>query len=412
MRKFKNTYTMILLAVLLSVASADAQFLYFDNNDIDIVKSEIKNDDSGIKAIADKMKMMADYILDKDPVTLTSSHAPNSLGSINDYYSESPYWWPDPINPDGEYIRKDGQRNPERFLDHKKLFAKMYAAVTTLGISSYLFNDERYASKAEEFIEAWFVNPRTRMNPNMEFAQIIKNKPVIRGVGIIETHNLVKLVEAFNFLNASGYLRKESFENTQKWFSEYLNWMLKSEFGVDEKDRGNNHSSWWAAQAAAYSFFIGDKSALEDIYQYSKSFLIENQIEGNGQQPLEEARTLSLSYYTFNLNALSTISAVLKNYNMDLFNYKNKNGGSIIGAIDYLIPYLLNKQNWDKEQIKPAEEDAPLFLGLAGLQLNNEFYLKTYETLYRDQKKEQYLPFDDPFEYLMDMVVITKLNKK
>jgi hypothetical protein len=24
----------------------------------------------------------------------------------NDYYSEGPYWWPDPKNPQGPYIRK------------------------------------------------------------------------------------------------------------------------------------------------------------------------------------------------------------------------------------------------------------------------------------------------------------------
>src|SRR5213594_3592179 len=45
-----------------------------------------------------------------------TSHRPDDVkADPHDYYSEGPYWWPDPKNPRGPYIRKDGERNPNRF---------------------------------------------------------------------------------------------------------------------------------------------------------------------------------------------------------------------------------------------------------------------------------------------------------
>ena len=35
----------------------------------------------------------------------------------HDYFSEGDYWWPDPKNPGGPYIRRDGFSNPANFND-------------------------------------------------------------------------------------------------------------------------------------------------------------------------------------------------------------------------------------------------------------------------------------------------------
>src|SRR3954451_12746903 len=53
--------------------------------------------------------------LKSGPWTVTSTRPDNVTAGPNDYYSEVPYWWPDPKNPKGPYIRKDGERNPNRF---------------------------------------------------------------------------------------------------------------------------------------------------------------------------------------------------------------------------------------------------------------------------------------------------------
>ena len=35
---------------------------------------------------------------------------------LHEYYSEAAYYWPDPENPTGPYLRKDGQANPARLV--------------------------------------------------------------------------------------------------------------------------------------------------------------------------------------------------------------------------------------------------------------------------------------------------------
>ncbi len=54
----------------------------------------------------------ADRYLHELPVTITASQSPRSAGGLHDFFSEGDYWWPDPKNPGGPYIRRDGFSNP------------------------------------------------------------------------------------------------------------------------------------------------------------------------------------------------------------------------------------------------------------------------------------------------------------
>ena len=50
----------------------------------------------------------ADKIMKAPAPTITDFIAPNSKGSVNDYYSDASYWWPDPSKADGlPYIRRE-----------------------------------------------------------------------------------------------------------------------------------------------------------------------------------------------------------------------------------------------------------------------------------------------------------------
>ena len=47
-----------------------------------------------------------------ESVVLKSKPGPS--GDLHDYWSVSPYWWPDPDMPGGlPYVRRDGERNPD-----------------------------------------------------------------------------------------------------------------------------------------------------------------------------------------------------------------------------------------------------------------------------------------------------------
>src|SRR6059036_3788214 len=59
------------------------------------------------------------YLLEP-PMTVTASSSDRSAGGKHDFFSEGDYWWPDPKNPAGPYVQRDGMSNPDNFVDHRR----------------------------------------------------------------------------------------------------------------------------------------------------------------------------------------------------------------------------------------------------------------------------------------------------
>src|SRR6516164_11582727 len=100
--------------------------------------------------------------LDAQPITATASSSPRSSGGKHDFFSEGDYWWPDPKNPDGPYIQRDGMSNPDNFVEHRRALMRLSVQVPALVAAWKLTKDQRYARKAAEHLRAWFVDERTR----------------------------------------------------------------------------------------------------------------------------------------------------------------------------------------------------------------------------------------------------------
>jgi len=207
------------------------------------------------------LRRLADAALTRGPWNITG-HRPKGIEvPPHEYYSEGPYWWPDPKNPSGPYIRRDGERNPDRFDDNHRDIGAMSTSVLALGMGAYFLNDDRYAAHARKILNAWFLDPETRMNPNLEFGQAVRGINNGRGTGIIDTVSFIYAVQGIMLLDRSAKLDAATATGLRSWFADYLRWMTTSEKGLDEKKSGNNHATWWTAQVAAYAGFTGDQAA-------------------------------------------------------------------------------------------------------------------------------------------------------
>ena len=142
------------------------------------------------------MLKAADKYLAEQPVTVTAASSPRSAGGKHDFFSEGDYWWPDPKNPDGPYIQRDGESNPDNFVEHRKAMIRMSLIVPACAAAYKLTRNRKYADHAAKHLRAWFVDDATRMNPNLEFAQAIKGRFTGRGTGIIDTLHLVEPARA------------------------------------------------------------------------------------------------------------------------------------------------------------------------------------------------------------------------
>ena len=74
----------------------------------------------------------ANGYLKAEPVTITASHSSRSAGGLHDFFSEGDYWWPDPANPGGPYIRQDGFTNPDNFTKHREAMVRLSLIVPAL----------------------------------------------------------------------------------------------------------------------------------------------------------------------------------------------------------------------------------------------------------------------------------------
>lgn len=339
---------------------------------------------------AESLRALADKALEAGPWSVTN-HRPEGMDiAPNDYYSEGPYWWPDPNNPSGPYIRRDGETNPGRFTGNRRDLGDMCTAVLTLGMAACFLRESRYAAHASEILHKWFLNEKTRMNPHLEYGQAVRGRNTGRGAGIIDTVSLIHAVQGVTLLEHAGNLDATLASGLRRWFTDYLRWMTTSKKGLDEKKSGNNHATWWSAQAAAYATFVDDSSARNMVWEHCRTYLAPSEIRPDGSCPREEARTRSLSYSAFNLDAFSVLCRIAEKNGVDLWH------SGVEKAFRYLQPYVLHPDTWHKQQITHFDQDRIVFLALAGLGLHSDEFLRDHRSLPRANA---------PWVLLIDLIV-------
>ena len=136
------------------------------------------------------LRWKADEAADRRTECLTDFVSPAVSGNNHDFFSEGPYWWPDPKNPGGPYIRRDGEVNPDRFEDHDRILGRICGDALMLTLAAYHLDERHYADTALEKIHAFFVNPETKMNPHLDYAQAIRGVCSGRGIGIIDVRRI------------------------------------------------------------------------------------------------------------------------------------------------------------------------------------------------------------------------------
>ncbi|KHJ38735.1 alginate lyase [Pedobacter glucosidilyticus] len=286
----------------------------------------------------------AGWALKEQPVTITASTSPRSAGGKNDFYSEGDYWWPDPQNPNGPYIQKDGLTNPDNFVAHRFAVIRLGKIIGSLASAYKLTGDKTYINHAVKHLKAWFINTDTKMNPHLLYAQAIKGRFTGRGIGIIDTIHLMDVAQGVIVME-KGIL-PEDLKAIKYWFSEYLNWLMTHPYGKAEMEAKNNHGTCFTMQVASFAKLTGDEKLLEFCRNRYKTVLLPNQMALDGSFPLEMARTKPYGYSLFNLDAMTTLCQILSIPQDNLWAYKTEDGKSIQKGITFLYPYLTDKSKW------------------------------------------------------------------
>mgnify|MGYP001243559158 FL=1 len=349
-------------------------------------KSLAADGDPSVQPAIDRLQSEVNNALEFEPATVMSKELVPPSGDKHDYMSQGPYWWPDPDQPDGlPYIRRDGEVNPEvESLDSRKQ-GRMIAALETLALGWYFFDNAKAADRGTQLIRTWFIDPETRMNPHLEYGQGIPGHCDGRGIGIIDTASYCRLIEAIGLLEVSGAITDMDRSDLLMWMKAYRDWLVASDKGRDEARACNNHGTWYDAQLCALAHYTGDPRIVAKVAEEAKEHRIATQIEPDGSQPKELARTLSQSYTTMNTIGFMTIARYAEATDIDLWSYETNDGRGIRKAVDFLVPYVVNGERWTWQQITDFDQTSlvPL-LKRAAIGFNDPSYLDLIQFLPED----------------------------
>jgi hypothetical protein len=225
--------------------------------------------------------------------------------------------------------------------------------IETLALAYYFTGNEAYAAQAAKFARVWFLDPATRMNPNLKFAQAVPGQNDGRGTGILEGRHIAWAADAIGLLAGSKSWTEADQKGLDAWLNAYLDWLLTSGPGQDECAARNNHGTWFDVQTARIALCLGRTNVAQHIIEEAKQKRITVQIQPDGRQPLELERTKSLSYSRFNLQALCELATLGEHAGVDLWHFQTADGRSIRRGLEFLLPYVDKPAKpWPYEQIK------------------------------------------------------------
>lgn len=345
------------------------------------------------------LKNKADSIMLLKPLSVMDKKTIPASGDKHDYMSIGRYSWPNPSTADGmPYITKDGQVNPELFEYDRYPLGTTVERVVILSMMWYFSDDEKYAEKATEFLRVWFLNENSKMNPNLNYSQVIKGKNGNKGrsIGIIDTYSFVEMLEAVKLLEKSKSFTNDDCDKLKQWFKKILDWMLHSDFGIEESKMQNNHGSAYDIQIIAFSLFSGEKEISE---RYLKEFYrkrVFKQVLKNGEQPLELKRTLGFHYSRENITHYINALLLSKRLNINMIPKGENDLGLISSAIDFLLPYVNDGGiSWPFKQISGWDTEIQMFCKdlyrVYHLLHDNEVYIDTFYKHYKKDNKDRFV---------------------
>lgn len=338
--------------------------------------------DPALQPAFDALLQAAEAALNEGPFSVVDKPMLPPSGDRHDYMSVGPYWWPNPDTEDGlPYVRRDGETNPERYEYDNVGMSAMTAAVTTLGHAYFFTGEERFAEHAATLLRAWFLDEATRMNPHLKYGQAIPGRVEGRGIGIIDTLSLPQLLDAVAMLEHSHAWTEENQQGLEAWFSEYLDWMLTHEYGRAERSARNNHGTWYDVQAAAYALFTGRLDVAREILEVVPETRIVAQLEPDGRQPLELARTKSYGYCVMNLRGLFSLARLSEKLGIDLWNFEDDDGRSIRKSLDWVIEHAFGDGEWEHQNLSTIKPGSLLPLLRTAAQVFDE---PAYEELLQE----------------------------
>lgn len=361
-------------------ASSIPKTYFWDGEELVKIRARLKQNDPALQTSYERLMREADQALAGGSYSVT--HKKNSPYDIHDFYSLAPYFWPNKWTKSKKpYWLRDGLVNPEAEGDpyDRTRYFTLLRSVQKLSLAYYFTNKDVYAEKVFSLIRVWFLDEATRMTPHFEHAQVIPGLTSGLSLGIIRGAELVQMLDALALCQPHPQWTEKDDSALRDWFRQYFTWVRGSFFGKVEYRMKNNHGTWYDAHTSAVALFLNDEKASREILSQSAERRIESQISSDGSQFLEMYRSRSWYYPIYNLRGLFAIALQAERVGIDLWHFEGSKNQSLRAALDYLIPFAIQKREWTRAQIQEENDwvaDMIPLLITAAKKYNDPHYLE------------------------------------
>ncbi|MDR1283609.1 MAG: alginate lyase family protein, partial [Opitutaceae bacterium] len=332
------------------------------------------------------LRSEADAALATPPASVMDKKLTAASGDKHDYFSFGPYWWPDPAKPDGlPYIRRDGKTNPaSRTGTDQPAFNRTSANIWTLSLAYYFTGYEPCAAHAALLARVWFLDPATRMNPNLNHAQAIPGHNDGRDVGVIEALVLINLTDGLALLEsaASPSWTAVDRDAMRAWLSTYLDWLITSPNGLGARNQPNNLGTWYDAQVTQLALVLGRTRLARDTVTTALTSRLARQAAPDGSQRRELNRASPLGYSTMNTRGFLILATQAGHVGIDWWQHKVSAADTaprLRVCLERLAPYANPDVRWSPPGWKGDNQTgarAPLreLLALASLHYTDDAF--------------------------------------
>jgi hypothetical protein len=286
----------------------------------------------------------------------------------HDYVSYARYYWPDPKKPDGlPFVSRDGDHNHAQVAKgDRNRIGNFSETVEQLAAAWHVNHDTAAATRAGEWLRAWLITPETKMNPNLNYAQVRLGHKNNQGnaSGMLDSRGLANVVDALILLEDSPALHPGETKAIREWLNAFLDWFTTADIALQERRAKNNHGTWYFAQAIPLARYVGRDELVKQFLSEEKA-LLAHQIQPDGSQPEEIRRVDGLGYSAFNLEAHALVARQVASLGENLWTYPLPNGATLRRAAEFLQPYNAKPETW------PHTQKAKLAPGFLDVQLRD-----------------------------------------
>lgn len=310
---------------LLAERSDHSRLVVLDAERLTERRARWRAEESDSIALVDELITQAERIAGLTPPSSRDKTSIGPSGDPHDYFSAAPYWRPHPRTRSGlPYVRRGGERVPgtggdggpgsERY--DRWALQRVFDETFTLTLAASFSEDPRHWRAAAQRVRTWFIDPTTRMNPHLGYAQVRLGHDDDRGrpQGIIDFCGVYYFLDAVRLLcdNRNGHGITDMDESELRgWFVEYLAWLSESPQGTRERASNNHHGTWYDLQHATISAWLGDHAAVQSTIVRASERAVQ-QFAADGSQPAELARATPLHYLTYNLAGWRELHSALQ----------------------------------------------------------------------------------------------------